>query len=153
MERVLGETVTEQDIMLHSLHSGLDTLNSLLDSHPTQQRKRITIALPSNTALKRALDTSPHGDQAESLKVLGKMSKLLDKYPATNITLVWLPRTIQLVGFHRTKQLALEAARMADLTTISKPQTINSQLKQAEIATVKSWAERYNQALRTSMAY
>jgi hypothetical protein len=30
-ERILGETVTEQDIMLRSLHSGLDTLTSLLD--------------------------------------------------------------------------------------------------------------------------
>ena len=35
VERIFGETVIEQDIVLCSLHSGLDTLTSLLDVHPT----------------------------------------------------------------------------------------------------------------------
>jgi len=93
--------VTEQDTELCSLHSGLDTLTSLLDTHPTQQHKLITIVTVSGAALKRALDASPHKDQAESIKLLWRLSEILDKYPDANITFLWLPRKSQFVGFRR----------------------------------------------------
>ena len=152
-ERVLGETVTEQDTMLRSLHSGLDTLISLLDTHPAQQHKLTTIALASEGALKRALDASPHKDQAESIALLERLSEILDKYPNASITFMWLPRKSQFVGFRRTRQLALEAVRTADLTDISEPQTISNQLKQTESAAIAAWEERYNHAPHTSFAY
>ncbi len=152
-ERAIGETVTEQDIMLRSLHLALDMLTPLLDSQPAQQHKPITIAAASEITIKRALDTSPHGDRAESIKLLERFSTLLDKYPTTNITLQWLPRRSQFIGFQRTKQLALEASRTADLTAVSKPQTLDNQLKQAETAAIEAWAKRYNQAPLMSMAY
>jgi hypothetical protein len=132
VERVFGETVTEQNIMLRSLHSGLDTLISLLDGHPAHQHKLITIALVSGAALKKAPDASLYGDQAESIKLLGRLSELLDKYPNANITFLWLPKKSPFVGFRRTRQLALEKVRTADLTDISEPQTISNQLKQAK---------------------
>jgi hypothetical protein len=152
-ERVFGQTVTEQDITLRSLHSGLDTLTSLLDAHPAQQHKPINIALTSDSALKKALNASPHTDQAESIKLLGRLNELIDKYPELNITLLWLPKKSPFVGFRRTKQLALEAARTADLTNVIEPQTIDNQIKHAEHAAIKAWTTRYNQAPRTSMAY
>src|SRR5258708_2627341 len=138
--------------MIRSLHSGMVSLPSFLDSQPTQRYKPITFALASETALKKALDTAPHGDQAESIKLLERLGRLLDKYPI-NITLLWLPRKTQFIGFRRVKHLALETARTADLTTISEPQTINNQLKQAETAAIDAWADRYNRAPHTSMAY
>ena len=107
----------------------------------------------SETAIKKALDASPQGDQVESIKLLGRLSKLLDKYPTTTIQLLWLPKKTHFVGFWRASQLALEAARTADLTTISEPQTINSQLKQAGATAIEAWADHYNQAPLTSMAY
>lgn len=152
-ERVIGETVTEQDTMLRSLHSGIDVLTSLLERQPTEQHKPTTIALASGAALVRALDASPHGDQAESLKLLRRLGDLIDKYPNIKITLLWLPKKIPFVGFRRTKQLSLEAVRTADLTGINEPQTISNQLKQAESAAITAWAERYNQTPHTSMAY
>ncbi len=139
LKRVLGKSVTEQDTMICALHSGMDLLISFLDSQPTQQHKLINFALASETALKKALDTSPHGDQAESIKILERLGRLLDKYPI-NIMLLWMPRKTQFIGFRRVKQLALEAARTADLTTISEPQMINSQLKQAKTAAIEAWA-------------
>jgi hypothetical protein len=153
MERVLGETVTERDIMLRSLHSGLDTLNALLDDHPIEQHKPVNFALTSETAVKKALDASPHDDQEESIKLLRRISELIDKYPNVNITLIWLPKKIQLGGFKRTNQLALEAVRTADLTNFNEPQTIDNQIKQAEHAAIQAWTARYNNAPRTSMAY
>jgi hypothetical protein len=152
-ERILGETVTEQDIMLRALHSGIDTLTSFLDTHPAEQHKLTAIASPSETALKRALDASPHKDQEESIKILEKLGTLIDKYPDINITLLWLPRKSPFIGFQRARQLALEAVRTADLTNFNEPETLGNQLKQAEHAAVTAWEARYNQAPHTSMVY
>ena len=116
----------EQDIVLRALHSGLDMLTSLLDIHPTQQHKPINIALTSEAALKKVLNASPHADQAESIKLLRRLSELIDKYPEMHITFLWLPKKTQFVGFQRAKQLALEAVRTADLTNINEPQTIDN---------------------------
>jgi Reverse transcriptase (RNA-dependent DNA polymerase) len=93
-ERVLGESVTEQDIMLRSLHSGLDVLTSLLVTQPSQQHKPITIALAAETALSKALDASPHEDQAESIRLLVRLNTTIAKYPSIQITLLWLPKNI-----------------------------------------------------------
>ena len=152
-ERVLGETVTEQDTMLRAIHSGLDTLTSFLDVHPEQQHKLTAIALTSAGALKMALDASPHEDQAESIKILERLDKLIDKYPNINITFLWLPKKPQFIGFQRTRQLALEAVRTADLTNFNEPQTLNNQAQQAERAAIAAWEARYNQATHTSMIY
>jgi hypothetical protein len=152
-ERILGETVTEQDIMLRALHSEIDTLTSFLDTHPAEQHKLTTIASPSEAALKRALDASPHKDQAESIKILEKLDTLIDKYPDINITLLWLPKKSPFIGFQRARQLALEAVRTADLTNFNEPQTLGNQLKQAEHTAVAAWEARYNQAPHTSMVY
>jgi Reverse transcriptase (RNA-dependent DNA polymerase) len=152
-ERVFGETVTEQDTMLRSLHSGLDTLTSLLESQPLLQLKPVIIALAAEAALSKALKTSPHEDQAESIRLLRRLNSTIDEYPRATITLLWLPKNIQFVGFRRAKQLAFEAVRTADLTDVVEPQTINNQLKKAEEAIISEWAERYNQGPHTSMVY
>jgi hypothetical protein len=75
----------------------------------------------SEITLKRALDIFPHGDQVESIKILKRLGRLLDKYFTTNFTLLWLPRKTQFVGFQKTKQLTLKATRTANLTTPSEP--------------------------------
>ena len=98
-ERIFGEMVTEQDIVLRSLHFGLDTLTSLLDVHPTHQNKPTNIALALEGALKKVLNTSPHTDQMESIKLIRRMNELVAKYPAINITLIWLPKKSHFVGF------------------------------------------------------
>jgi hypothetical protein len=69
----------------------------------------------------------------------------------TNITLIWLPKNVQFVGFHRMRQLAFEAVRMADLTNFTKPPMINNQLKKAEETTITEWAEQYNHRPHASL--
>jgi hypothetical protein len=61
---------------------------------------------------------SPHEDQAESIKILDRLNTIVDKYPSVKITFLWLPKSVQFVGFCRTRQLALEAVRMADLANV-----------------------------------
>jgi hypothetical protein len=152
LERTFGR-LSELDIMLRALQSGIDALTFFLDTHPNQQHKLVTITVPSDVAINRALDASPHGDQAESIKILERISGLIDKYPNINITFLWLPKKSQFVGFKRTKQLALEAVRTANLTNVNEPQTLSNQMKQAEHAAIAAWAEQYNQSPLTSMAY
>ncbi|KAI0274261.1 hypothetical protein BGY98DRAFT_935991 [Russula aff. rugulosa BPL654] len=89
-----------------------------------------------------ALDASPHEDQAESIKILERLDKLIDKYPNINITFLWLPKKPQFIGFQRTRQLALEAVRTADLTNFNEPQTLNNQAQQAERAAIAAWEAR-----------
>jgi ribonuclease HI len=152
-ERSLGQTLTETDAALRSLHSGLDALTTFLDSDATQQQKLITITIESGVAINRALDASPHEDQGESLKILRRLSDFLERFPNANITLLWLPRKVPFVGFKRAKQLALEAARTANLNDVAEPQTINSQKKASRDAVVTTLIERWHQSPQTSMAY
>ena len=74
-------------------------------------------------------------------------------FPNANIALLWLPRKIPFVGFKRAKQLALEAARIADLTNLIEPQTINNQKKESKDAAIAAWTEHWHQLPHTSMAY
>src|SRR6267154_1104174 len=104
------------------------------------------IMLASEDALKKALDTSPHTDQMESIKIIRRLSKLIDKYLEINIIFLWLPKKSQFVGFRHTKQLALEAVRTADLTNFNEPQMIDNQIKHTEQEAIEAWTTCYNQA-------
>ena len=74
-------------------------LNSLLDVHPIHQHPPTNIVLALEDTLKKALDTSPHTDQMESIKIIRRLSELIDKYPKINIMFLWLPKKSQFVGF------------------------------------------------------
>ena len=152
-ERILGETVTEPDAILRSIHSGLDMLTELLDSEPAQQHKLITISLASGAAVDRALDAAPHEDQEESISLLKRLSNILERFPHANIALMWLPRKAPFVGFKRAKQLALEAIRTASLDGIQEPQSLGSQRKKAREDAIAAWAERYYKSPLTSMVF
>ena len=152
-ERVLGETVTDSDTSLRALHTGLDALTYFLDNTATRQTNLATIALPSGSALKKALDASPHDDQEESILLLRKLSAIFETHPDTNIVLLWLPRRIPFIGFKRAKQLALEAIRTANLAGILEPHTINNQKETTKDTAIAKWAERWHQSPHTSKAY
>ena len=57
---------------------------------------------------------------------LRKLGEIVHNYLNIEICLVWLPRSAPLIGFERAKQLALEAIRLADLTEIGEPHTIEN---------------------------
>jgi hypothetical protein len=98
-ERILGQSVTESNAILRSLHSGLDTLTTFLDDEPVHRSKLIIFTLALGTAINKALDSSPHENQEESLKILRRLSNLIDTFPNINITLMWLPRKAPFIGF------------------------------------------------------
>ena len=105
--------MTEADAMIWAFSPGLDALTLFLTDTTEQSHKTINFhfLFPSETALARILDASPHGEQATSLTHLERLSNLLDTYTDTNITLQWLPKKIPFIGFQRARQLAFEAVR------------------------------------------
>jgi hypothetical protein len=152
-ERVFGETVTESDTALRSLIPALDVLTDFLDSQPIDAHHNILICLPSNFAVRRALDASPHEEQAVSIDCLRRIGELFDAHPNTNIRLLWLPRTIPSDGFKKARQAALEAIRTAVLRDIEEPHSIKDQKMKTKTAAIAAWAERWHQMPRSSLAY
>jgi len=107
-ESIFGESVTEADTLTRSLTQGLDALTLFLVTKPAQHWALVVFLIPSVPALNRALDTSPHKEQAASIRHLTKLGELLSPYPNIQIRLQWLPRKVPFVGFRRARQLALK---------------------------------------------
>jgi hypothetical protein len=152
-ERVLGETVTDSDTLLRSLHAGCDALTHFLENITTEPSNFVTLALPSGAAVNRALDASPHEDQETSISILRRLGIILESHPNTNIVIIWLPRDAPFEGFQRAKELALDAIRIANPTDIIEPQTINSQKEKSKDAAIAAWATKWHQSPHTSKAY
>jgi len=109
--------------------------------------------LPSEVAVKKALDASPHEEQEVSLLILRRLSTILDLHPNTNIALLWLPRKAPLIGYERAKQLALEAIRTAVPAEITEPNTISNQKEATKSAAIAAWGERWHNSPHTSKIY
>ena len=109
LETVFGESVTEADTLIRSLTPALRTLTTLLVIKPEQAHIPINILIPSEYALNRMLDTTPHEEQETALQHLKNLGELITTHPNLRIRLQWLPRKIPFVGFKRAKQLAFEA--------------------------------------------
>jgi hypothetical protein len=131
IEKVFGETVTEADARIRALTPGLDAIALHLANNPAPPHETITILLSSSSALSRALDPSTHEEQEVSLRHLRSLGEILNTFPNINVILQWLPKKIPFVGFHRAKQLAMEAIRTADPANLKDPPTIKKQQKEA----------------------
>ena len=156
VERVYGETIMENDTRIRSLSPGLDVLTDFLSSQSTWNHSRpreVLLTFPHSMPIRKMLDTSPHKEQATTIKHLEQIGEILHSYPSLNIKLLSLPRGISFVGFKRAKQLAMEAIRMANINEIRKPQTIRNQKDEAERTAIDQWAERWHQSPQTSLVY
>jgi hypothetical protein len=152
-EEVFGETVTEADAFIRVLTPGLDALTLFLNTRPSLTKATFFFLLPSDTALKRVLDPSPHEEQECSLDHLRRLGELLTSFPQIRVRLLWLPKKAPFIGFRRSKQLAFEAIRTTDLTGLIEPQTIKSQKKATKEAAIRAWTVKWHEAPRTSLAY
>jgi hypothetical protein len=152
-EQILGEMVTTNDAALCSLIPALDILTDFTNTQGNDTQCNVLIFLSSNFAVSKALDASPHEEQATSIECLQKIGELLDTHPNMNIRLLWLPRTIPSVGLKRARQLAFEAIRTADLRGVEEPHSIKDQRQKTKEAAITAWAERWHQAPRSSLAY
>jgi hypothetical protein len=148
-----GVTATEADTMIRALTLGINILSSFLEAHPTQAHKPSFLLLPSNAAVNKALNASPHEEQETAIQHLTKLGKLLTLYPNLSIKLLWLLKMAPFIGFKRTRQLALEMIRTTDLRRVSKPHTIQSQKKDSRTAATAKWAKHWHLSPRTSFAY
>ena len=119
-ERVLGETVTDSDTLLHSLHAGFDALTHFLENITMEPSNFVTLALPFRVAVNRALDVFSHKDQEMSILIpwLRRLGIILESYPNTDIVIIWLPRDTPFEGFQRAKELALDAIHIVNPTNI-----------------------------------
>ena len=152
-ERVLGETVTADDTALRSILIALDIITDFLSPQQSTPQLKILIASPSDVAITKATDTSPHEEQPVSLECLEKIGAIVDLHPNVNIRLLWLPRSIAFIGFRRAKQLALEAICTAVLNEADEPHSIKNQKGKTEEEVIATWAERWHQNPRTSLSY
>jgi Reverse transcriptase (RNA-dependent DNA polymerase) len=152
-EKIFGESVTKADAEIRSLAPALDAISLHLANKPAQTQETFILLLPSSLALCRVLDPSTHDEQEVSLGHLRTLGELLNTYPNICVVLQWLPKQIPFVGFKRANQLALEAIRTANPDDLEDPQTIQKQKKTAKDSAIATWAERWHQAPRTSMAY
>ena len=139
--------------MIQALSPGLDALTLLLATLPEQQRLTANFLFPSDSALARVLDASPHGEQATSLTHLERLNDLLGMHTNVNIILQWLPAKIPFIGFQRARQLAFEAIHTANLAHTIEPHTIKSQKEKSKSAAISEWATRWHEAPRTSFTY
>ena len=126
-ERVLGETVMTNDTAIRSLSPALEVLADFLSSTQVEPQCNTLVFLPSKFAINRALDGSPHDDQAVVIRFLKQLGELRTAHPHANIRLLWLPRSIPFVGFRRAKQLMLEAVRVVVLNPELEPHTTRDQ--------------------------
>jgi hypothetical protein len=134
----------EADTMIRALTLGIDILSSFLEAHPTQAHKPFFLLLPSNAAVNKALNASPHKEQEMAIQHLTKLGKLLTLYPNLSIKLLWLLKMAPFIGFKRTRQLALKMIRTADLRRVSELHTIQSQKKDSRTAATAKWAKRWH---------
>jgi hypothetical protein len=153
MEQVLGKMVTEHDTMLCALHPCLDTLTDTLMLQNPQEHTNIVIATPLSYMVRQALNASSYKEQQVSIKLLEWIDKILQSFPNMNIWLLWLPRSIPFVAFKRTKQLALEAIRTANLADIEELHITKNQKKQTKAAAIEEWARQWHQSPHNSLAY
>jgi hypothetical protein len=113
----------------------------------------VVFLIPSNPALNRALDASPHEEQVASIGHLRKLGELLSTYPNTQVRLQWLPKKVSFVGFRMARQLAFKAVRTADPTDLHEPQSIKMQKDAAKRTVIATWEDRYHSNPRSSMAF
>jgi len=144
---------TRRPTYIRAIQTALDALIPFLENPTTRKPKLITISLTSNTAIKKALDASPHEDQNESIIILKRLNNIVENFPDANFVFLWLPRKVPFVGFKRAKQLALEAIRTANTTNIIEPHTINKQKESTADTAITKWTERWHQSPHTSKAY
>ena len=152
--KVFGEAVTITDAWTRALTPALDAITTQLSNKPAQLQATFKVLLPSNSALHRALDPSPHGEQATSLRHLTKIGELFDAHPNIDIVVQWLPKKIHFAGFRRAKRKALTAIRLATPDSIAEePPSVNKLKETARSNATAAWAEKWHLAPRTSLAY
>ena len=139
--------------MTRAFSPGLDALTLLLADAPEQPHLNINFLFPSDTAVIRILDASPHEEQTTSPTHLERLSDLLDTYANFSVTLQWLPKKIPFIGFKRARQFAFEAICTADLTHLPEPHTIKRQKEATKRVAISAWTNRWQSAPRTSFAY
>jgi hypothetical protein len=141
------------DATFQALITALDMLSDFLATQQTETQLEAVITSPSNLAISKVLNTSPHEEQDITIKCLEKIGEIVTAYPNTNIQLLWLPRTTAFVGFKRAKQLVLEAIRTANLNPDGEPHTIKHQKMKTKHAAIATWADCWHNAPCTSLAY
>ena len=87
------------DMLVQATAPGLTALSTFLNNRPAETQTHVTFLIPLGLALSRMLDTSPHKEQAASIRHLERIDTMLTMHPNITINIHWLPRKIPFVGF------------------------------------------------------
>jgi hypothetical protein len=149
-ECVLGERLTQTDIEVEALRPALLLLSDFAsETHYTGPVQLIT---GSPTAPQSFLKFTQHATQHVSLEYAQKIDTLLAEHPQITLTIQYAKRNPALVGFKRTRHLALEAVKRP-LPDEQRPPSIHYQRAETKAAAVRGWEQRYQENPRLSQAY
>ena len=149
-ECTLGEKVTQGDVEVEALRPALRLLGDFANG--ADYLGPVQIISGSHTALHLFLDFSQHAAQHASLEFARTIDSLLKDHRGITITLQHVKRNPALVGFKRTRHLALEAVKRP-LINEQRPPSINYQRAETKAAAIEAWEKRYQESPRTSQAY
>lgn len=149
-ERVLGEKLTQNDIEVEALCPALMLLSDF--ANETHYTGPVQINTGSPTAPQTFLNFSQHAAQQVSLDLARRIDVLLTEHPQITLTIQYAKRNPALVGFKRSRRLALEAVKRP-LPIDQRPPSINYQRAETKTKAIEAWEQRFQDNLRQSQAY
>jgi hypothetical protein len=90
--------------------------------------------------------------QHVSLEFAQKIDSLLINHPQIYLTIQYAKQNPVLIGFKRTRHLALEAVKQP-LTNVQRPPSTHYQCAETKAAAIGAWEQRYQESSCQSQAY
>jgi hypothetical protein len=149
-ECILGEKLTQADTEVEALRPGLTLLEDFVGETNYKGPVQIITGSPSGPHL--FLDFTQHATQHVSIELAWKIDSLLANHPRIHLTIQYTKRNHALVGFKRTRHLALEAVKRP-LTNVQQPPSIHYLCAETKAAAIGAWEQRYQESPRRSQAY
>ena len=149
-ESILGDKLTQADAENEALRSALALLGDFVKD--TNYEGPIQLITGTPTALSHFINFSQHATQHASVEFAWKIDSLLKTHPQITISLQAAKRSPELVGFKRTRHLALEAVKRP-LPNEQRPPSIHYQRAVTRAEAIGAWERRYQTSPRQSQAY
>ncbi len=149
-ECILGEKLTQTDINVEALRPALMLLGDF--AQETKYKGPVHIITGSPTAPQLFLDHTQRATQHVSLELTHQIDSLLLECPQLYITIQYAKQNPALVGFKRTRHLALEAVKKP-LTNEERPPSIYYMHAETKAAAIGAWEQHYQESPRRSQVY
>ena len=148
-ECLIGEKLTQTDIEVEAIHPALQLLGDFVKE--SDYSGPVQMITSSPTAVRLFLNFSQHAAQHASLKTANTIEVLMTTQQIS-LNIQYIKRNPTLVGFKRTRHLALEAVKRP-LANAQRAPSIHYQRAETKAAAIEAWEQRYQESPRLSQAY